>query len=179
MHESHVNSPGHFRFFLLIYDVQLLRRIESDWIELKRTTLIFFCFFFVLPRHVLFLFCKVVCCYLVMVVYHIHFLDRAKVYRYMGFAQQAYRELVQPQQVRTPTYLFLSNLYVRSTYPFLGKWRWQQTTHKLDQALHWKNESTGWDPDPRSVWKTILFSPLVWFFLINTDSYSSSSKYYS
>lgn len=40
-----------------------------------------------------------VSCYLVMVVYHLHFLDRVKVYRYIGFAQQAYRELVQSQPV--------------------------------------------------------------------------------
>lgn len=38
-------------------------------------------------------------CYLVMVVYHLHFLDRSKVFRYIGFAQQAFRELVPSRQV--------------------------------------------------------------------------------
>ncbi|CAM9515696.1 unnamed protein product [Pylaiella littoralis] len=60
---------------------------------------------------------EVVCCYLVMVVYHIHFLDRAKVYRYMGFAQQAYRELVQPQQLTHACTAYVrDSLLVLSTF---------------------------------------------------------------
>ncbi|CAM9268884.1 unnamed protein product [Ectocarpus sp. 6 AP-2014] len=42
---------------------------------------------------------EVVSCYLVMVVYHLHFLDRSKVYRYIGFAQQACRELAQSNKL--------------------------------------------------------------------------------
>ncbi|CBJ27453.1 conserved unknown protein [Ectocarpus siliculosus] len=42
---------------------------------------------------------EVVNCYLVMVVYHLHFLDRSKVYRYIGFAQQACRELAQSNKL--------------------------------------------------------------------------------
>lgn len=42
---------------------------------------------------------QVVSCYLVMVIYHLHFLDRSKVSRYIGFAQQAFRELKPAQQV--------------------------------------------------------------------------------
>ena len=42
---------------------------------------------------------QVVSCYLIMVVYHLHFLDRSKVFRYIGFAQQAYRELAQSKTV--------------------------------------------------------------------------------
>ena len=42
---------------------------------------------------------QVVSCYLVMVVYYVYSLDRVKVYRYIGFAQQAYRELAHAQPV--------------------------------------------------------------------------------
>lgn len=34
-----------------------------------------------------------------MVVYYVYSLDRVKVYRYIGFAQQAYRELAHAQPV--------------------------------------------------------------------------------
>ena len=44
---------------------------------------------------------QVVSCYLIMVVYHLHFLDRSKVFRYIGFAQQAYRELTQSKTAST------------------------------------------------------------------------------
>lgn len=44
---------------------------------------------------------QVVSCYLVMVIYHLHFMDRSKVFRYIGFAQQAFRELKPAQQVST------------------------------------------------------------------------------
>lgn len=37
---------------------------------------------------------------MVMVVFYVHSLDRVKVYRYIGFAHQAYRELAHAQPVR-------------------------------------------------------------------------------
>ncbi|CAN0350008.1 unnamed protein product, partial [Ectocarpus fasciculatus] len=58
---------------------------------------------------------EVVSCYLVMVVYHLHFLDRSKVYRYIGFAQQAYRELAQSQKLAVGGYV-RDSLRVLSTF---------------------------------------------------------------
>ncbi|CAM9635704.1 unnamed protein product, partial [Choristocarpus tenellus] len=41
---------------------------------------------------------EVVSCYLVMVLFHLHCLDRPKVFRYIGFAQQAFKEMSPSQQ---------------------------------------------------------------------------------
>lgn len=39
-------------------------------------------------------------CYLLLVLYHVHVLDSARVFRYMGFAQQSFAELSQQVRLR-------------------------------------------------------------------------------
>ncbi|CAM9723035.1 unnamed protein product, partial [Discosporangium mesarthrocarpum] len=41
---------------------------------------------------------EVVSCYLIMVMFHIHSLEKSKVFRYIGFAQQAFQELSRSQR---------------------------------------------------------------------------------